>query len=106
MGGGHHITRADYQREELVEFLRDAAEDSGAEIYLEPGEAVALDEGILVGTVLDSHWNGMPVAVTGISATCHMPDVKIGRASCRERVLTYVQIRVVPASFKKKKNIK
>jgi len=75
MGGGHHITRADYQREELVQFLRDAREDTGAEIYLEPGEAVALDAGILVGTILDSHWNGMPVAVTDISATCHMPDV-------------------------------
>jgi carboxynorspermidine decarboxylase len=75
MGGGHHITRADYQREELVEFLRDAREDTGAEIYLEPGEAVALDAGILVGTILDSHWNTMPVAVTDISATCHMPDV-------------------------------
>lgn len=75
MGGGHHITRADYQREELIEFLRDAKEDTGAEIYLEPGEAVALDAGILVGTVLDSLWNGMPLAVTDISATCHMPDV-------------------------------
>ncbi|WP_199503732.1 carboxynorspermidine decarboxylase [Qipengyuania sp. YIM B01966] len=75
MGGGHHITRADYQREELIEFLRDAKEDTGAEIYLEPGEAVALDAGILVGTILDSHWNGLPVAITDISATCHMPDV-------------------------------
>ncbi|MGV2496457.1 carboxynorspermidine decarboxylase [Pelagerythrobacter aerophilus] len=75
MGGGHHITRADYQREELVEFLRDAKEDTGAEIYLEPGEAVALDAGILVGTILDSMWNGMPLAVMDISATCHMPDV-------------------------------
>jgi carboxynorspermidine decarboxylase len=75
MGGGHHITRADYQREELVAFLRDAKEDTGAEIYLEPGEAIALDAGILVGTVLDSHWNGLPVAVTDVSATCHMPDV-------------------------------
>lgn len=75
MGGGHHVTRADYQREELVEFLRDAKEDTGAEIYLEPGEAVALDAGILVGTILDSHDNGMPVAITDISATCHMPDV-------------------------------
>jgi carboxynorspermidine decarboxylase len=74
-GGGHHITRADYQREELVEFLKDAKEDTGAEIYLEPGEAVALDAGILVGTILDSHWNGLPVAITDISATCHMPDV-------------------------------
>lgn len=74
-GGGHHITRADYQRDELVEFLIDVQEDSGCEIYLEPGEAVALDAGILVGTILDSHWNGMPLAITDISATCHMPDV-------------------------------
>jgi carboxynorspermidine decarboxylase len=75
LGGGHHITRADYQREELVEFLKDMADDTGAEIYMEPGEAVALDAGILTGTILDSHWNGMPVAITDISATCHMPDV-------------------------------
>jgi carboxynorspermidine decarboxylase len=75
LGGGHHITRADYQREELVEFLREMAEDTGAEIYMEPGEAVALDAGILVGTILDSHWNGMDLAITDVSATCHMPDV-------------------------------
>ena len=75
MGGGHHITRADYQRDELIEFLRDAKEDTGAEIYLEPGEAVALDAGILVGTVLDTGWNGVPFAITDVSATCHMPDV-------------------------------
>ncbi|MFT4057292.1 MAG: carboxynorspermidine decarboxylase [Novosphingobium sp.] len=75
IGGGHHVTRADYQREELIEFLADMAEDTGAEIYIEPGEAVALDAGILVGTVLDVGWNGMPVAIVDISATCHMPDV-------------------------------
>jgi carboxynorspermidine decarboxylase len=75
LGGGHHITRADYQREELVQFLRDLAEDTEAEVYLEPGEAVALDAGILVGTILDAQWNGMPVAITDISASCHMPDV-------------------------------
>jgi carboxynorspermidine decarboxylase len=75
MGGGHHITRADYQREELIEFLRDAKEDTGAEIYLEPGEAVALDAGILVGTLLDEGVNDVPFAITDISATCHMPDV-------------------------------
>ncbi len=74
-GGGHHITRADYQREELVEFLRQVKSETGCELYLEPGEAVALDAGILIGTILDSHWNGMPVAITDISATCHMPDV-------------------------------
>ncbi|PLK26226.1 carboxynorspermidine decarboxylase [Novosphingobium sp. TH158] len=75
LGGGHHITRADYQRDELVDFLRDMAEDTGAQVYIEPGEAVALDAGILVGEVLDTQFNGMPVAVTDISATCHMPDV-------------------------------
>jgi carboxynorspermidine decarboxylase len=75
MGGGHHITRSDYEREELIEFLSDAREDSGAEIYLEPGEAVALDAGILVGTILDTGWNEMPLAITDVSATCHMPDV-------------------------------
>jgi carboxynorspermidine decarboxylase len=75
MGGGHHITRADYQREELVEFLKDAAEDTGCQIILEPGEAVALDAGILIGTLLDTMFNGVPVGITDISATCHMPDV-------------------------------
>ncbi|EGD58524.1 Orn/DAP/Arg decarboxylase 2 [Novosphingobium nitrogenifigens DSM 19370] len=74
-GGGHHITRADYQRDELVEFLKSVKAETGCEIYLEPGEAVALDAGILVGTVLDRHENGMPIAITDISATCHMPDV-------------------------------
>jgi carboxynorspermidine decarboxylase len=75
LGGGHHITRADYQRDELVEFLIDLQEDTGAEVYIEPGEAVALDAGILVGSVLDVAHNGMPVAIVDVSATCHMPDV-------------------------------
>ena len=74
-GGGHHITRADYQRAELVEFLKAVKLETGCALYLEPGEAVALDAGILVGTVLDTAWNGMPLAITDISATCHMPDV-------------------------------
>lgn len=74
-GGGHHITRADYQRDQLVDFLKAVKAQTGCEIYLEPGEAVALDAGILVGTVLDRQWNGMPIGITDISATCHMPDV-------------------------------
>lgn len=74
-GGGHHITRADYQRDQLVDFLIRVKAQTGCELYLEPGEAVALDAGILVGTVLDTHWNGMPLAITDVSATCHMPDV-------------------------------
>lgn len=74
-GGGHHVTRADYQRDELVDFLQAVKAQTGCQLYLEPGEAVALDAGILVGTVLDTHENGMPIAITDISATCHMPDV-------------------------------
>jgi carboxynorspermidine decarboxylase len=74
-GGGHHVTRADYQRDDLVAFLRAVKAETGCEIYLEPGEAVALDAGILVGTILDTHTNGMLLAITDISATCHMPDV-------------------------------
>jgi carboxyaminopropylagmatine decarboxylase len=75
MGGGHHITRADYERDELIEFLKDVADDTGAEIILEPGEAVALDAGILVGTLLDTGFNEVPIGIADISATCHMPDV-------------------------------
>ena len=75
LGGGHHVTRADYEREELIAFVRDLRERHGIEVYLEPGEAIALDAGILVGEVLDAFDNGVRVAITDISATCHMPDV-------------------------------
>ncbi len=75
LGGGHHITRADYQRDDLVEFIRQIRQETGVDLYIEPGEAMALDGGILVGEVLDVIDNGMPVAITDISATCHMPDV-------------------------------
>jgi hypothetical protein len=75
LGGGHHITRADYQTDDLIAFVRDLQARHGVQVYLEPGEAVALDAGILIGEVLDVFHNGMPVAITDISATCHMPDV-------------------------------
>ena len=75
LGGGHHITRDDYNRDALVRFLTDLKAKSGCEIYLEPGEAVALDAGILVGELLDIFDNAMPIGITDISATCHMPDV-------------------------------
>ena len=74
-GGGHHITRADYQRDDLVAFLKEVRAETGLDLYLEPGEAVALDAGILVGEVLDTLDNGMPIAILDVSATCHMPDV-------------------------------
>ncbi len=74
-GGGHHITRSDYDREALIRFIRQIRETYDVEVYLEPGEAVAFDAGILVGEVLDLPSNTMPLAITDISATCHMPDV-------------------------------
>ncbi|EQB10131.1 carboxynorspermidine decarboxylase [Sphingobium quisquiliarum P25] len=74
-GGGHHVTRADYQRDDLIDFLKRVRARTGLTLYLEPGEAMALDAGILVGEILDVIDNGMAVAITDISATCHMPDV-------------------------------
>ena len=75
LGGGHHITRADYQRDDLIALLRQISDRHGLKVYLEPGEAIALDAGILVGEILDIFDSSMPVAITDISATCHMPDV-------------------------------
>lgn len=75
LGGGHHITRADYDVDGLVELLRSINARYGVQLYLEPGEAVALDAGILVGEILDTFDNDGLVAITDISATCHMPDV-------------------------------
>ena len=75
LGGGHHVTRADYDIEALVAFLRRVRDRHGVDLYLEPGEAIALDAGVLVGEVLDLFDNQMPVAITDLSATCHMPDV-------------------------------
>lgn len=74
-GGGHHITRADYDRDGLVAFLRRVSDETGLHCYLEPGEAVALDAGILVGEVLDIVDNDGANAILDVSATCHMPDV-------------------------------
>lgn len=75
MGGGHHITRSDYDRELLIEQIRFTKEQYGFEVYLEPGEAIALNAGYLVTTVLDTFTNGMNIAITDASAACHMPDV-------------------------------
>lgn len=75
MGGGHHITRPDYDRELLVETIKNLRGKYGFEVYLEPGEAIALNAGYLVTTVLDTFKNGMDIAITDASAACHMPDV-------------------------------
>lgn len=74
-GGGHHITRPGYDIERLISCVRRAREACGAEVYLEPGEAVALNAGFLVSSVLDFVENGVTTAVLDASAACHMPDV-------------------------------
>ncbi len=75
MGGGHHITRPDYDRGLLIKTVKNIREKYGFEVYLEPGEAIALNAGYLVTTVLDVFKNGMDIAITDASAACHMPDV-------------------------------
>lgn len=74
-GGGHHITRPDYDRERLVRLVKNFREKYGVEVYLEPGEAVALRAGWLVTEVMDIVNNGIDVAILDASAACHMPDV-------------------------------
>ena len=76
MGGGHHITRADYDRPRLEKLIRRAQGQWQVQVYLEPGEAVALNAGYLVTDVLDVVENaGIRTAVLDASAACHMPDV-------------------------------
>ena len=74
-GGGHHITRPDYDRELLKKCIRHVKSTYGAEVYLEPGEAVALNAGVLMTEVLEIVENGMKTAILDASAACHMPDV-------------------------------
>lgn len=74
-GGGHHITRPDYDIGLLISCVKRIKEAYGLEVYLEPGEAVALNAGYLVTTVLDTFKNGSDIAITDASAACHMPDV-------------------------------
>jgi len=76
MGGGHHITRPGYDVKKLLQCIRYAKEMWNVEVYLEPGEAVALNAGYLVSRVLDIVSNGTTTtAILDASAACHMPDV-------------------------------
>jgi carboxynorspermidine decarboxylase len=74
-GGGHHITRSDYDVELLVSTINSFKKRYGVQVHLEPGEAVALNCGVLVSTVLDVFNNGIDIAVLDTSAEDHMPDV-------------------------------
>lgn len=76
MGGGHHITRPGYDMERLIRVVKTFRERHGVDVYLEPGEAIALNTGYLVTTVLDIvGGEGAQTAILDTSATCHMPDV-------------------------------
>lgn len=75
MGGGHHITREDYDRDLLIKLIKDFRTKYDVEVYLEPGEAIALNAGYLVTTVMDIVDNGIKTLILDASAACHMPDV-------------------------------
>lgn len=75
MGGGHHVTREDYDLELLISSIQHMQETYGLEVYIEPGEAIALNAGYLVTEVLDIIENGIETLVLDASATCHMPDI-------------------------------
>lgn len=97
-GGGHHITRDDYDVDHLINLIQNFRKRyDNIPVYLEPGEAVALDAGVLIATVLDVVHNGMDIAILDTSATCHMPDVIempyrphiIGSGGAQEKAFTY-----------------
>ena len=96
-GGGHHITREDYDVEALISAIERFKEKYQVKVYLEPGEAVALNTGFLVSTVMDIVDNGIKIAILDASAACHMPDVLempyrpriVGSALPGEKASTY-----------------
>ena len=75
MGGGHHITRNDYDIDRLERCIRHMQETYDVTVYVEPGEAVALNAGYLVTEVMDIVDNGIKTLILDASAACHMPDV-------------------------------
>ena len=75
MGGGHHITRKDYDIDRLERCIRHMQETYDVTVYVEPGEAVALNAGYLVTEVMDIVDNGIRTLILDASAACHMPDV-------------------------------
>ncbi len=75
MGGGHHITRNDYDVDKLIAIVKRLKETYDVEVYLEPGEAIALNAGYLVTEVMDIVDNDLKILILDASAACHMPDV-------------------------------
>jgi carboxynorspermidine decarboxylase len=97
IGGGHHITRSDYDIELLIRTINHISDKYDVQIYIEPGEAVALNAGYLVSEVADLLHNDVDIAVMDASAACHMPDVLempyrpkiIGSGEPSEKAFTY-----------------
>jgi carboxynorspermidine decarboxylase len=73
-GGGHHITHPDYDVDKLIARVKAFQQKYDVQVYLEPGEAIAIHTGVLVSEVLDLGFNQMDLAILDTSATCHMPD--------------------------------
>jgi len=73
-GGGHHITRKDYDVGKLISLIKNFKNRYGVDVYIEPGEAVGWESGVLVASVLDIVQNGMDIAILDTSAEAHMPD--------------------------------
>ena len=97
-GGGHHITRPGYDIETLIKLIQGIKNRYGVEVYLEPGEAIAIRTGNLLCTVLDIVDNGGPIAILDTSATAHMPDILempyrpevLGAAPAGEKAYNYL----------------
>ncbi len=75
LGGGHHITRPDYDVERLIQLIEHVRDRYRVQVYLEPGEAIALNTGFLVSEVLDVMRHDIDIAILDTSASAHMPDV-------------------------------
>lgn len=73
-GGGHHITVPGYDIEGLIDCIKSVSKKYNLQVYIEPGEAVAIGTGVLTAEVLDISFNQLPQAILDTSATCHMPD--------------------------------
>lgn len=73
-GGGHHITKKGYDVDKLIKIIKEFRTKYSVDVYLEPGEAVGWETGVLVSSVLDIVHNGMDLAILDTSAEAHMPD--------------------------------
>lgn len=97
LGGGHHVTKDGYDVDKLIKCIDYVQNKYDVTVYIEPGEAAALNAGFLVTEVLDTLKNGMDIAIVDTSAECHMPDVIempyrpeiVGAGEANEKEYTY-----------------